>query len=247
MLRVVGCGGLLTIALLMAVVVPFGAEPVADLPVGLVWFNAIDVLLWALWWLTGWSSNGVGGLIGGYRFLAQALAYELPLMFSLTAAGVAAGSLRMSTIVSAQRTGWFVLQMPVAALVFVGSLVTYSTSPPFSQPRGVDAAGGVASELSGVDRWLVIVGRYALLAVGCGMAAALFLRRPGRAAAAGLGVVVGEDARLAGGAARRRAAAAGADCRTGDAQRMAGAAAAYPRSGSGDVDHRSRKLMTSCL
>ena len=65
--------------------IPFGSFVLADLPVGLVWFNAVDVLLWALWWLLGWGANSSWSLVGGYRFLALALSYELPLMFALTA------------------------------------------------------------------------------------------------------------------------------------------------------------------
>lgn len=175
LLRVVGCAGPLVIALLMAVVVPFGGVTVADLPVGLVWFNAMDVVLWATWWLAGWGANSAFGLVGGYRFLAQAIAYELPLMFALTTAGIAAGSLRTAQIVAAQHGTWFVVQMPVAALVFVLAVAAFTVWAPFDHPGGRDAAGGLFAELSGIDRLLVLVGRYALLGVGAGMGAALFL------------------------------------------------------------------------
>lgn len=175
LLRVVGCAGPLVVALLMAVVVPFGGVTVADLPVGLVWFNAMDVMLWATWWLAGWGANSAYGLVGGYRFLAQAIAYELPLMFALTTAGIAAGSLQTSQIVAAQRGTWFVVQMPVAALVFVMAVAAFAAWGPFDHPAGRDVAGGLLTELSGIDRLLVLVGRYALLGVGSAMGAALFL------------------------------------------------------------------------
>lgn len=165
----------LLVALLMAVVVPVGSAVAADLSVGLVWFNAMDVLLWAAFWLAGWGPNSVYGLVGGYRFLAQALAYELPLMFALTAPAVAASSLRVGDVVAAQQHGWFVLQMPVAAVVFLGSVAGFSVWGPFSYPNGPDIAGGVVAETSGADRLLLLVGRYALLAAGSAMAVALFL------------------------------------------------------------------------
>lgn len=175
LLRVLGCSLPLTIALLMALVVPFGGAPAARMSVGLVWFNAADVLLWAAWWLVGWGSNSVYALVGGYRFLAQALAYELPLMFSLTTTAVAAGSLDTAAIVGAQHGGWFVLQMPVAAVVYFAAVAAFATWGPFADPGGVDAAGGLESELSGFDRLLLAAGRYALLVVGSAMGAALFL------------------------------------------------------------------------
>jgi NADH-quinone oxidoreductase subunit H len=170
-----GTASPLVVALLMSVVVPWGSSVVADLTVGLVWFNAMDVLLWAAFWLAGWGPNSVHGLVGGYRFLAQALAYELPLMFALTAPAVAAASLRLGDIVASQQHGWFVLQMPVAAIVFLGSVAGFSLWGPFGYPDGADIAGGVLAETAGVDRLLLVAGRYALLAVGSAMAVALFL------------------------------------------------------------------------
>lgn len=171
----VGLAGPLVVALLMVVVVPLGDRAVADLPVGLVWFNAMDVLLWAAVWLAGWGANSVPGLIGGYRFLAQALGYELPLMFAITAPAVAAGSLRVADVVAAQRSLWFVAWMPVAFLVFLGAVVAFSLWGPFAYPAGRDLAGGVLAEPAGMDRLVLLLGRYALLAAGAAMAAVLFL------------------------------------------------------------------------
>ncbi|MFR9780479.1 complex I subunit 1 family protein [Micromonospora sp. MS34] len=170
-----GLAGPLVVALLMIVVVPVGGRVVADLPVGVVWFNAMDVLLWAAVWLAGWGANSTYGLIGGYRFLAQALGYELPLMFALTGPALAAGSLRVTDVVAAQRGLWFVVWMPVVFLVFVGAVLAFSMSGPFGYPVGPDLAGGVLVEPAGVDRLVLLVGRYALLAAGAAMAVALFL------------------------------------------------------------------------
>ena len=62
----------MVVALLAALVVPLGNRAVLDLPVGIVWFNAMEVLLWVLVWMTGWGGNSAYSLVGGYRFLAQA-------------------------------------------------------------------------------------------------------------------------------------------------------------------------------
>ncbi|WP_299168251.1 complex I subunit 1 family protein [uncultured Arthrobacter sp.] len=171
----VGGAGLLVVALLMVVVVPFGRWTVADLSVGVAWFNAMDVMVWALVWLTGWGANSAHGLVGGHRFLAQALSYELPLMFALTAPAVAAGSLRVSDVVVAQQGLWFAVWMPVAFLVFCASVLAFSVWGPFSPAAGGDIAGGVLTELSSVDRFLVLAGRYALLAAGAAFAVPMFL------------------------------------------------------------------------
>ncbi|OMQ14657.1 NADH dehydrogenase, partial [Modestobacter sp. VKM Ac-2676] len=171
----VGGAGLLTAALLMVVVVPFGRWTVADLAVGIVWFNAMDVLLWAAVWLAGWGPNSAHSLVGGFRFLAQALSYELPLMFALTAPAVAAGSLRLGDVVAAQDGLWFVVWMPLAFVVFCAAVIAFSVWGPFSAAAGATTAGGVLAEVSGLDRWLLVTGRYALLSAGAAFGATVFL------------------------------------------------------------------------
>lgn len=172
----IGGAALLVAALLKVVVVPVGGRSVADLSVGIVWFNAMDVTVWAAVWLVGWGANSAHALVGGYRFLAQGLAYELPLMFALTAPAVAAGSLRLADVEAAQQGGaWFVLWMPVAFAVFCVGVVAFSVWGPLSVAAGADLAGGVLAELSGVDRLLVLAGRYALLAAGAAFAVPMFL------------------------------------------------------------------------
>ncbi|WP_432547210.1 NADH-quinone oxidoreductase subunit H [Kineococcus sp. SYSU DK004] len=170
-----GVGGPLVAACLMVAVVPLGGWTLADLGVGIVWVNAVDVLLWALVWLAGWGPNSLPALVGGYRFLAQALAHELPLMFALTAPAVAAGSLRLADVVAAQGDRWFVLEMPVAFALFCAGVLAFSARGPFAHPFGLDVAGGPLAELSGVDRLLLLAGRHALLAAGAAVAVTLFL------------------------------------------------------------------------
>jgi len=65
--------------------------------------------------------------------------------------------------------------MPVAFLVFCLGVTAFSVWGPFAPPAGTDLAGGVLTELSGVDRLLVLAGRYALLAAGSAFAVPLFL------------------------------------------------------------------------
>ena len=172
--RVAG-GGLLTVAALMLAVVPLRTEPLVHSGVGVVWFNAMDVLLWALVWLLGWGPNSAYALIGGYRFLAQALAYELPLMFALAGPAVRAGSLDVTQVVAAQASLWNVVLMPIGLVVFLLGVLGFSLLGPFGHPAGDDLAGGVLAELSGVDRLVVLAGREALLVAGAAFSVPLFL------------------------------------------------------------------------
>ena len=170
-----GCVAVPTLALLSLAVVPVGGRTLWSTSADLVWFNAMEALLWAAVWLVGWGPNAVHALTGGYRFLAQGLAYELPLMFAVITAGLAAGSLRTTDVVAAQEGLWFVVTMPVAFVVFVASAAAFAFWGPFAAPAAADIAGGVSSELSGVDRLLVDVGRAVFLGAAAAMAAALFL------------------------------------------------------------------------
>ncbi|MFF3561479.1 NADH-quinone oxidoreductase subunit H [Streptomyces sp. NPDC002574] len=162
-------------AVLSVLVIPLGRWTVADVSVGVVWFNATEVLTWAGLWLAGWGPDSALSLIGGYRFLAQGLAYELPLMFALIAPATAAESLRVGDIVGAQHGLWYAVWMPVAFAVHVLSVLAFSFQGPFAYPAGTDIAGGVLAEASGVDRLLLQAGRRLWLASGAAMAVALFL------------------------------------------------------------------------
>jgi hypothetical protein len=96
--------GLVTVpaaGVLAALVIPFGTVAASSMCVGVVWFNAMEVLTWAGLWMAGWGANSAPSLIGGYRFVAQGLAYELPLMFALIS--VAAGA--QSPVAAAGRWG----------------------------------------------------------------------------------------------------------------------------------------------
>jgi NADH-quinone oxidoreductase subunit H len=162
-------------ALLAAALLPLGRDPVADIGVGVVWFNAMEVLAWAAVWMVGWGANNALSLVGGYRFVAQGLAYELPHMFAIITAALGAQSLRITTIVDAQAGRWFVVIMPVAFVVYLVSAAAMAFWGPFDAPTGRDLAGGAAAELSGVDRLLFTGGRWSLLVTAAAMAVPLYL------------------------------------------------------------------------
>jgi NADH-quinone oxidoreductase subunit H len=170
-----GVVGVPSAALLASAVTPLGRYAVSDLGVGVVWFNAMEAVVWAAVWLAGWGPNSVWPLVGGYRFVAQALAYELPLMFALITAALGAQSLRVGDIVAAQEGLWFAVWMPGAFVAFLLSALALSFVAPFDQPAHRDVAGGVAAELAGVDRLLLLAGRWLLLAAAAAFAVALFL------------------------------------------------------------------------
>lgn len=158
-----------------AALVPLGDVVVLNDSVSLVWFNTFEVVAWAAVWLAGWGANSAFSLVGGYRFVAQGLAYELPHMFALTCAAIGAGSLSVTDIVAAQQDRWFVVIMPVAFVVYLLSVPAMSFTAPFDAATGRDLSGGVLAELSGIDRLLLVAGRRVLFVAAAGMAVPLFL------------------------------------------------------------------------
>lgn len=162
-------------ALMAALVLPLGFRSVGDLRVGVVWFNAMEVLAWAAVWLAGWGTNSAFGLVGGYRFVAQGLAYELPHMFALITAALGAETLQVGGIVAAQSGLWFAVWMPVALAIYLLSALAMAFWGPFDHPVSVDVAGGAAAELSGIDRLVFLGGRRLLLVVAAAFSVPLFL------------------------------------------------------------------------
>ena len=189
---VLGRGGaalLPVVAVLAAAVVPLGPRPVADLDVGVVWFNAMEVLAWVAVWTAGWGPNAAPSLVGGYRGIAQGLAYELPHMFAIITPAIAAGSLRVTDVVAAQQGLWFAAWMPVAFVLYLVSVAAMAFWGPFAGPLGRDLAGGAAAEHAGVDRLLLLAGRWMLVTVAAAFAVPLFLG--GGAPLPGLGALGG--------------------------------------------------------
>lgn len=170
--------------ILAALVIPFGPVTASRMSVGVVWFNAMEVLTWAGLWLAGWGANSALSLIAGYRFVAQGLAYELPVMFALISVAAGAQSLNVADVAAAQSHLWFAVWMPAAFVVYLGGVYAFSFLGPFGYPAAGDVAGGVLAELSGVDRLAIEAGRWLLLTAGAAMAVPLFL---GGGAGPGLG------------------------------------------------------------
>src|SRR5262249_37143765 len=110
-------------------------------------------------------------LSGGYRFVAQGLGSELPLMFALITAAAGAQSLDVAQIVTAQAHLWFAVWMPAAFSVYLAAVYAFTFLGPFGYPAGRDLAGGVLVELSGPDRLMLQAGRWRLPAAGAGTAA----------------------------------------------------------------------------
>lgn len=116
-----------------ATVIPLSESwVVADVRAGIVLWGSAEALAMVAVYLHGWSPNAPFPLLGGYRFVAQALSYELLSMFVLIAVALPAGSLQLSEIVRSQAGLWNVVRHPPGLPLW---LVVTSSSPPTASVR----------------------------------------------------------------------------------------------------------------
>lgn len=148
---------------------------IADVRTGIVLFGAAEALAMVAVFLHGWAPNAYLSLIGGYRFVALALSYELLSMFVLIAAALPAESLRVSAIVEAQAGLWNVVRQPLGLPLWLVVMLGVTFLGPANVADGADLASGTSSEVSGRQLLAWEVARGGMLGVFSLMAAAVFL------------------------------------------------------------------------
>ena len=148
---------------------------VADVDDGIVLFGAAMAVVMVGVYLHGWSANSPFPLVGGYRFIALALSYEMPLALVLIAAALPAESLSVGAIVESQHGLWNVVRQPLGLPLYLVAGTGLAWWGPLDMADGADLAGGTSVEVSGPARlaW-EIARRFVLVAVAV-MGAAVFL------------------------------------------------------------------------
>lgn len=166
--------GALAAAALIAV--PLGpATGAPDIQSGIVYFGAAMAMVMVAVYLNGWSANSAFPLIGAYRFVAEALSYEMPLALVLIAAALPAESLSVADIVRSQADVWNVVRQPLGLPLYLVAGLGLAFWGPLALPDAADLAGGTAAELSGAQLLLWRAARAAVLVAVAAMGAAAFL------------------------------------------------------------------------
>lgn len=166
-------GALAATALVVVPLSPTAA--VADVGSGIVLFGAAMALVMVAVFLHGWSANSVMPLVGGYRFVAQALSYEMPLALVLIGTALPARSLAIGRIVESQEGVWNVVRQPLGLPLFLVAGLGLAFWGPLATPDGADLAGGTRAEVSGSALLVWEVSRAAVLVAVAAMGAAAFL------------------------------------------------------------------------
>ncbi|MEX2658276.1 MAG: NADH-quinone oxidoreductase subunit H [Acidimicrobiales bacterium] len=168
----------LVVAMAAAVVAAVPLSPgiaVADVDDGIVLIGAAFALVMVGVYLHGWSANSPMPLTGGYRFVALALSYEMPLALVLIAAALPAESLSVGAIVASQHDIWNVVRQPLGLPLYLVVGLGLATWGPLNMADGADLAGGTTAEVSGVSRLSWELARRSVLVAVAVVGAAVFL------------------------------------------------------------------------
>jgi NADH-quinone oxidoreductase subunit H len=157
-------------------VIPLGPNAsVADPAAGFVLYSAAIAYVMVSVYLHGWSANSTMPLIGGYRFIAAAFAYQIPFLLALLAPALPAESLAIGAIVDAQESLWNVVRHPLGLPIFLIVSAAATFSPPLDFPDAADLGGGTSTEVAGAHRLAWRGARSALLVMVAAMGASAFL------------------------------------------------------------------------
>ncbi|MFA7658196.1 MAG: NADH-quinone oxidoreductase subunit NuoH [Candidatus Gastranaerophilaceae bacterium] len=131
--------------------------------------------------LAGYASNNKYSLIGSIRSVAQAISYELPLIFVLLSIVVLASSMNLSQIVLAQVSiypfcGWFIFPAFLGFLIVFICAIAELNRCPFDLPEAEsELVSGYNTEYSGMRFAFFFLAEYAMMFVMCAFLATIFL------------------------------------------------------------------------
>ena len=157
-------------------VLPFGPGLIIrDMNLGLLLifaFSSISVL--AI--LTGgWASNNKYALLGAIRSVAQNVAYEIPLLLAAMSIVLMTNSMKLSTIVEAQGTFWFIMVQPIAGIIYLIAATAETNRAPFDIPEAEsELVAGFHTEYTGMRFGLFFLAEYTNMFIVSAVATTLF-------------------------------------------------------------------------
>ena len=166
-----------------------GKWVIADLNVGILYLLAISSLGVYGIIMGGWASNSKYPFMGALRSAAQMVSYEVSMGFVIICVLLLVGSLNMTDIVNAQKTGlgttlglksslldwhWLVL-FPMFIVFFISALAE-TNRPPFDLVEAEsELVAGFMVEYGSTPYLLFMLGEYVAITTMCALTTILFL------------------------------------------------------------------------
>ncbi len=166
---------MVTVLLSLAVVPVAPGIVIADLNIGVLFFLAMSSLGVYSVVLAGWASNNKYAILGSLRAAAQMLSYEVFMGLSIMGVVVLAGSLNLSDIVNAQRSGWFFIPQFLGLITFFIASLAETHRLPFDLPEAEgELSAGYHSEYSGMKFGMFFAGEYVAITLASAMVVTLY-------------------------------------------------------------------------
>ena len=167
----------------------WGTWVISDLNVGILYIFAISSLGVYGVIMGGWASNSKYPFLGSLRSAAQMVSYEVSIGFVIITVLLCVGSLNMSDIVNAQKTGigtrlglpqslldWHWLALFPMFVIFFISALAETNRPPFDLPEAEsELVAGFMVEYSSTPYLLFMLGEYVAIVTMCALTTILFL------------------------------------------------------------------------
>ena len=146
--------------------------------------------------LAGWASGSTYPLLGGLRFSAQVISYEIAMGLALIVVFLYAGSMSTSQIVLAQKSLWYCIPAFFSFSVYIITMVGETNRLPFdlAESEG-ELTGGIHTEYSSLKFAMFFLGEYVNMFTVSALATTLFLggwQSPPGIAAIGGGIFNGD-------------------------------------------------------
>ncbi len=166
-----------------------GRWVISDLNVGVLYLFAISSLGVYGIIMGGWASNSKYPFLGSLRSAAQMVSYEVSIGFVIITVLLCVGSLNLTEIVNAQKTGigthlglpssaldWYWLALLPMFIVFFISALAETNRPPFDLPEAEsELVAGFAVEYSSTPYLLFMLGEYVAITTMCALTTIMFL------------------------------------------------------------------------
>lgn len=178
------------VALSTFIVIPFGkAEgltifgvPVKglivapDLHIGVLYLLALSSISVYSIVLAGWAANNKYALLGGLRSSAQLISYELAMTLAVLGVLLAAGDLRLTTVVESQAKMWNLIPQALGFLVFLVAAFAETNRLPFDLAEAEnELVAGYHVEFSSMKFAAFMMSEYINMTTVSALATALFL------------------------------------------------------------------------